>query len=302
MRVSEFIEEHFWVFLLLGMALGFLIPATLRPLTDYLIPLLMAVLCITFLRIDITDLAVQARRPGLLLYVLIVNLVIIPLVCFVLTRGMELDLRIGLVLLAALPSGTAAPALTEIIRGRTSLALMMTVLSTLITPVSIPLILYGLFGATVGLRYLDLFFQLLLFIVIPLGLAQGLRRLSPVLVERGRGLFGPLMVALIMLIAMAVIAREAPYIRTHLSEMAFTIAILFALFALLQLAGYFTAFWLPQEERIALSISKMAMNNVLGVVIAMGFFNSRVALILILSELPWNTLPALSKLYRRYLP
>ena len=295
MRVSEFIEEHFWVFLLLGMALGFLIPATLRPLTDYLIPLLMAVLCITFLRIDITDLAVQARRPGLLLYVLIVNLVIIPL-------GMELDLRIGLVLLAALPSGTAAPALTEIIRGRTSLALMMTVLSTLITPVSIPLILYGLFGATVGLRYLDLFFQLLLFIVIPLGLAQGLRRLSPVLVERGRGLFGPLMVALIMLIAMAVIAREAPYIRTHLSEMAFTIAILFALFALLQLAGYFTAFWLPQEERIALSISKMAMNNVLGVVIAMGFFNSRVALILILSELPWNTLPALSKLYRRYLP
>ncbi|HNU74862.1 MAG TPA: hypothetical protein PKM95_08440 [Deltaproteobacteria bacterium] len=40
------------------------------------------------------------------------------------------------------------------------------------------------------------------------------------------------------------------------------------------------------------------MNNVLGIVIALSYFTPQVALVLVLSEIPWNTMPILYSLLR----
>lgn len=302
MNLLKLMENHFWLFLLFGMVLGFLIPEWISPLYDYLIVMLMAILFITFVKINPPDLISHARRPLFLGYILSVNLILIPVICYLLTLHMDLDLRISLVLLSTLPSGTAAPALTEIIGGDTALSLMMTVLSTLLAPITIPLIFYLLFSTKIELSYMNMFLSLLCFIILPMLAAQATRKFLPSVIEKGSKYLGPITVMLIMLLAMTAIGKQADYIRAHIADMVIILITLFALFILFQAAGFFTAFGLPANERIALSISKMAMNNVLGIVIAMNFFNPRVTLILILSVLPWNTLPGLYKLYLHYLP
>jgi len=102
-----------------------------------------------------------------------------------------------------------------------------------------------------------------------------------------------LSVLIMMLIVMAVIGKEADYIRSNIRDIFGILLVLYAVFFVFQVVGYFQAFWLEPEERIAVSVSKMAMNNVLGVVIAISYFNPQIALILVLSEIPWNTMPIL---------
>lgn len=300
MKICTFIEDKFWVFLVLGIVLGFIFPAVGGMFSNHLMEILMLILFLTFLRMDFPELVVQAKRPFLLTYIIVGQLVIMPIVCFLLTWPLDTDLRLSIFLLAALPAGTAAPAMTEIVKGRTTLSLMLTVLTCLAVPVTIPVLFYIFFSTMVQLDYLKLFTQLLLLILIPMICARIAGRFLPGYIEKGSKYVKSVIIVLMSLVIMVIIGKEAGYILSHLSEMVVIVAILFVVFFFLQIAGYFMVFWLDQDERIAVSMSKAAMNNVLGIVLAMSFFGSKVALVMVLSELPWDVMPVCYKLYRRW--
>ncbi len=302
MKVLAFIEEKFWLFLVFGIILGFMFPRSGEIFGDHLMLILMLILFLTFLRMDFSELVIQARRPVLLSYILVGQLVIMPVLCYFLTWSMDPDIRISIVLLAALPAGTAAPALTEIVNGRTTLSLVLTVLNYLLVPLTIPLLFYVFFSTWVQIDYLKLFTQLLLFILIPMICARLVRRFTNRFIEKWNPFFKSAMVILIAFVIMVIIGQEADYILTHPSEMIILVGILFVVFFLFQIAGYFMVFWLDQDDKIAVSVTKSAMNNVLGIVLAVSFFSPKVALIMVLSEVPWDVMPAFYKLYRRYLP
>ncbi|MCK5138790.1 MAG: hypothetical protein KAQ85_03010, partial [Thermodesulfovibrionia bacterium] len=114
--------------------------------------------------------------------------------------------------------------------------------------------------------------------------------------------YSSITVILASLIVLGVIGKEAGYILSNTSEILNILLILYMVFFVFQLAGYFMVFWLKKDEKIAVSVSKTMMNPALGVVLASTFFSSKVALILILSEIPWSTILIFFKLYKKYLP
>jgi len=302
MKILHFIEDKFWCFLVLGIVLGLVFPQSGEMFGDYLMEVLMLILFLTFLRMDFSEILFQAKRPMLLGYILVGQLVIMPIVCFFLTWSLDPDLRISIFLLAALPAGTAAPALTEIIKGRTTLSLVLTILSYLLVPITIPLLFYVFYSTWVQIDYLKLFTQLTLFILIPMFCARLVRRYTTRFIDKWHHCFKSTMVILIALVIMVIIGEEADYILNHPSEMLILLGILFVVFFFFQISGYFMVFWMHQDDKIAVSITKTAMNNVLGIVLAASFFSPKVALIMVLSEVPWDVMPVFYKLYRKYLP
>jgi BASS family bile acid:Na+ symporter len=293
------IEDNFWVFLLLGMLMGFVFSDEAAVLDHYLVVLLMALLYVVFLKNDMGNALGHIRRPLLLLYLLACNLLVIPVLVFVFTRGLEPDLKVAVFLLACMPSGISAPALTDIVKGDTALSLVLTVLSSMIAPLSITGLLYVLYGTAIPLDYTRLFLGLVAFTLVPLLASEVTKRCFSGAVERCKGHLGALSVLILMVTVTVVIGKEADYIRSNIADVFHVLLVLYAVFFAFQAAGYFQAFWLKPDERLAVSVSKMAMNNVLGMVIAISYFNPRIALILVLSEIPWNTMPILYSLFRK---
>lgn len=301
MSIQRFIEYYFWIFLLLGMLIGFAFPDKVVVLDRFVIVFLMMLLYVVFLKIDLGSIIGHIRKPLLLVYLLVCNLLVIPVLVYACTWKLDPDIRLAVVLLACLPSGTAAPALTDIVKGKASLTLVLTILSSMIAPLSITGLFYVLYHTEISLDYTRLFLGLVAFTLVPLAASQLSKRFFGPAVERCKRHFGALSVLIMMLIVMVVIGKEADYIRSNIQDIFGILLVLYAVFFVFQVVGYFQAFWLQRDERIAVSVSKMAMNNVLGVVIAISYFHPQIALILVLSEIPWNTMPILYTFVRRNL-
>lgn len=299
MKIQRLVEDNFWVFLLLGMLIGFVFSDEVVVPDRYVIVLLMVLLYVVFLKNDMVSVIGHIRKPLLLLYLLACNLLVIPVLVFVFTLGLDPDLQVAVVLLACMPSGTSAPALTDIVKGKASLSLVLTILSSMIAPLTITGLFYVLYSTAIPLDYTRLFLGLVAFTLVPLLASQMTKRFFSGAVERCKGHLGALSVLIMMVIVIVVIGKEADYIRSNMEDIFHVLLVLYAIFFAFQVVGYFQAFWLQQDERIAVSVSKMAMNNVLGVVIAISYFNPQIALILVLSEIPWNTMPLLYSLARK---
>ncbi len=298
-NIQRFVEDYFWIFLLLGMFLGFAFPDQATALEPYVIVFVMLLLYVVFLKIDMVSIIGHIKKPLLLLYLLVCNMLVIPVLTYVFTLPLDPEIRVGLVLLACLPSGTAAPALTEIVKGTTSLTLVLTVLSSLIAPLTITGLFYVLYHTAIPLDYTELFLALAAFILVPLLASQISKSLFGGAIDRYKQYSGAVSMLIMVVIIMVVIGKEADYIRSNIKDIFGILLVLYAVFFVFQVIGYFQAFWLRPDERIAVSVSKMAMNNVLGVVIAISYFHPQIALILVLSEIPWNTMPILYSFIRK---
>ena len=92
---------------------------------------------------------------------------------------------------------------------------------------------------------------------------------------------------------------QADYVRREPGHVLALVGVLYAVFLVLQVGGYYLGFWLNREDRLAASVAKVIMNNALGIVIAQKFFGPEVTLFLVLSEIPWSTVTVGYRWYRR---
>lgn len=295
------IEENAGVVLISSIVVGLLIPQYSILLAPYLTYLLMLILFIVFLKIDLTESLSHIKKPFLLAYILIMNLIIIPLLTYLLVIKFESDIVIGALLLAALPTGVSAAAWTGILKGKQSLALVITVLSTFIALATLPFIFYVLLKTKVSLDYIDVSLSLLQLVLVPMVIAQPIRILLKNNLNKTTTYFGGVTILLIALLNMTVIGKEAGYIFSHVYEIIKLILIIYLIFIFFQFAGYLMVFWLKKEEKITVSISKVIMNNTLGTVLAATFFSPKVTLFLVLAGRPWTTVPIIFKNYIAYL-
>jgi predicted Na+-dependent transporter len=64
-------------------------------------------------------------------------------------------------------------------------------------------------------------------------------------------------------------------------------------FISLHVIGYFIAFKEKKENRTAIAIGAAYTNNGLAIVLAVSYFRPEILVLMVLSEIPWSTLPAL---------
>lgn len=169
------------------------------------------------LELRLADFSRLLREPRAVLIGLLSQLVALPLLtlALVFVADPAPSLALGLMLTAACPGGNMSNVLTHWAGGRTSLAMTMTSISSLISPITTPLI-FGVLGGlhpatrsamqTVAVPYDELITTILLALVTPLVLGMLIAERWPELTNRLRKplkRFGLLVFALFIVLAVA---------------------------------------------------------------------------------------------------
>ena len=112
-------------------------------LTTVLLPVALALVMFGLgLSLTVADFARVGRHPRAVVIALVIQLLVLPAVCFglVLAFGLPPLLAVGLMLLAASPGGTTANLFSHLFRGDVALNITLTAVNSLIAVLTLPLI------------------------------------------------------------------------------------------------------------------------------------------------------------------
>lgn len=275
-----------------GVLLGLVCPA----LADLVRPLMPATIFLivlgTLLRIDGEAVVAVLRRPSLSVLLPAVVMVISPLAIGAAghSLGLAPELALAIVLAVSAPPSNGTAAVARMLGLDGSVPLVVTVLSMLLAPVTVPL-LVGWFG---GLEISS--FELALRLALLIGSAEGVafllrRHAAPVLVAHG-GVVDGIIVAALLVFAMATMAGIRAQIAVDLQAATLCLVLAFACNIALQVAG---AALLPGTYAQRLTVGLILGNRNVGLVwSALGAAASpRMALYFAATQFPIYLLPRL---------
>ena len=292
MKIYQFIERYFWVFLLAGILIGLWYPVFDEILMSLLKPILMIMLFFVFLKTDLPQILEETKDVKLMIYIVIINMLIIPVLFFFLTKLFSAELAVGILLLTAMPAGVASPTLTDIVKGNTALSMSIAIITSLIAPFTVPL-LFGLLKInSLSINPLAVFIDLLIIVFIPMIFSQIMKKYFPLTIKKSQHLFTSFNVILLFIIVYAVMGSQRDLILSNPPDIIRKIAFLYLIFILLHIAGYFTGYNQKRENKVALAIGSAYMNNGMAIVLAATHFDTSIVVLMVLAEIPWNTLPA----------
>ena len=288
----------------MGVICGFVCPPSIfQPFEGLVIYIVMTIMGILFLKVDILDIITHIKNPFFLLYISLINLIATPLITYYIFTAIGSEITVGLLLLASLPSGVTAAAFTDLMKGRTSLTLVIIIVTTLLSIITIPLIFGWIFHANLDINSTELGLSLLKIFAIPLVIAKVLKRvILKDLTKKLQNHYNFIIIILLALMIMISISLQSTFIIENIHLLSKDIAQLFLAFIIFQLIGYFSVFWHKKGEKLAVSNSNMIMNNILGIVLALAFFDEKVLTTVILSLIPWNIMIVAKHWYKKYLP
>ena len=285
--VFEWIEHHFWVFMFIGLGIGFGVPEQAKILQPWVLPALGAVLLLTYLKLNLADLFSLGGKLSGLLIVVGVRFLAVPLLVLLFLPHVLPEYVLGIALLIAVPSALSSPVLADIFKGDIAPALFLAIVSHLISPLSIPLVL-ALAGPSVDIPLVVIGKMLLLLVGLPFIIAQLVRWRVPALVEKASPGFSAISLMLLIVVAAGTIAPHAKTIISMAPTVPFLLMVLFVVFLLLHLLGVMLAVRSPPKEKVSIILASTYMNLSLALVIASEFFGSTEVLVIVFFIPFWN--------------
>lgn len=233
------------------------------------------------LSLKVKDFVQIFSRPKAMLIGLLCQLIIVPIVGFILIRVFTLspEIAIGVIVISACPGGPTSNLITHLANGDTALSVSLTAISSIITLVSIPFIInLGLQqvlgeGTNIQLDIAQTILQVFIIVILPVGLGMLLKNKKPNFalrmekpVKKASGIF-------FILVLLAIIIKERALLIAHIQEAGL---VTITLNLLTMSIGYFLGyvFNLPLRQRISISIEGGIQNGTLGISIATILLNN----------------------------
>jgi len=292
MKISEVIEKHFWVILLAGILLGLWSPVSFKAPPVLPKILLGMMLFLAFLKIDALEVLENMRNFRLMIYIASVYMLVIPLVFYFSTRIFDADLAVGILLLTAMPAGVSTPVLTYIAKGNISLSMSLVIVSQLLAPFTVPLLFWLVDINSLTINKLLILKDIAILVFLPMVISQIVKRYLPLTIEKTQHLFTSANVLLLFSFVYIAISSQRNVILENPTGLIWKIALLYLVFVLLHIIGYLICLKQNKENRIAVAIGAAYMNNGMAIVLAVSYFKPEILVLMVLSELPWNTLLA----------
>lgn len=283
-----------------GIIIGLIWPQGGKQLVPYLELLLMTMLFLVFLKIDLMQVLHNIKNIKLMLYLVVMSLLVIPAIVYALAQLFDQNLAIGLLLLTAMPAGTASPALTDILKGNNAMAMSLTIVSSLLAPFTVP-VLFTLFKfSNIEVDGGGMFKTLAVIVFVPMVCSQMLKCVNKEKVKQVDFSFSAINIILIFFIVYAAIGYQSDVILSNYSRLLGQLVGLYIVFVGLHGAGYYMVYKMDRKTRVAVAITHTYMNNSIAIILAAAFFHPSVLILAVLSELPWNTLLPVFKLFLRW--
>ena len=104
MKVYQFIERNFWVFMIAGLIMGLSYPVYIDFLMSMLQPFLMIMLLLVFIKTDVAQIFQQMKNYQHMAFIVFMFMVVVPVLLFLATNLFNPELAIGILLLTAMPA------------------------------------------------------------------------------------------------------------------------------------------------------------------------------------------------------
>ncbi len=290
MAIIRLVEKHVGVVFCLALLLGLLAPVPWPGVGMLLVPLMIFLLFLAFLGVDVSHLRAELKRPWYLTIQIFLQFVALPVVLFyAFTLAGFPTFGIAVFLLACMPAGLGSPVFTSMANGRVATSVVLSVLTHAIVPVTVPLLFWAFSDTHVAVDTFSMAKKLTMIVGSAAMLAVVFRIFLSGAVIRTKPYRKFLSILALCGVAYVVIV---PYADTILNDVMGVLPLLagtYVFFAILCVCSYFLSKYCPPQEQAAIIISRIYMNNALGIVLAAQFFSKEVTLITILSEIPWFT-------------
>lgn len=292
MRTSQLVEKYFWMFLLAAIIFGLWLPLPFdapKFLTKIILGMM---LFFVFLKIDVLEIIEEIKDYKLMFYISVLYMIVIPLIFFLAVQFFDRRLALGILLLTAMPAGVSTPALVDILKGNIPLSMSIALVTQVIAPFTVPFLFWIVGSRGLEIDKLLMFRDIAILVFIPLILAQLSKRYFPVLIRRSQHLYTSANIILLFLFVYMVISSQRSAITENPVSLIWKTAVLYLVFILLHFAGYLLCYSENKEDKIAMSVTSAYMNNGLAIVLASAYFGPDILVLMVLSEIPWNTLLA----------
>ncbi len=268
---------------MVSIVLGAIFPTTGISLGPYILIWLSGLMYVNLINLHPIQLVGTFRKPKMLAVFTIGKLVLLPCIVYIITSLVYPKLALSATLLSGVSTGFGAPFAVNFIRsGEISTVAALVTISSLIVPISLPFILYALFGNTEEfvIPTYDIGFLLVMALFIPLSLGWSTRRYVPKVSKFIAGNSLVLSVIFIVLINFTIFARFSRYFFVDHSLVLTSLISASLLFVIYLLVGYLLALYVKKESlatRINGIIAMTYINNILVFVVAERFFDIETA-------------------------
>jgi len=274
-RIKNLLAENQIMVVLLGIVAGIALPRIFRPVAPFGTYLLMLIFFTSSLRLDLKELTGYAKDWKLMGSSSIFMLIFLPLAMWLPCYLFAPDWAMAFLIMGAMPTGMTIALIADLFGGKTSLALVITAVTSLLAPLTIPLVFWLAIGRVVPVPVVSLFTNLFITIVVPFALAAILQRRAPAFTKKYDPIWRNVAVWTFGLLIAAIVSDTTGQETIILSgrDIGLMVVMLIYIGGLTALA-YFMAYWRNNSEKATLALCMVYLNNTLALYIANRFFPS----------------------------
>lgn len=175
--LNSVITNYFTFWIILFSAVAYLYPSYFADLRSSIVPTLGIIMFGMGMTLTISDFKRVLLRPKDVGVGVITQYGAMPFLGFALAKLFGLDpiLAAGIVLVGSCPGGTSSNVITYLAKGDVAFSVTMTSVSTIISPIMLPLLMYIYAGQWIDIPVLKLFISTVQIILLPVALGLGLR-------------------------------------------------------------------------------------------------------------------------------
>ncbi len=170
-RILDVLARYQLGLILLALVAGLIWPSVFLPLNPWNGFFLQVIMFATGLRLNLKEFMAQARDWRTLVLANSMMLVILPFLVSIPLAFFAPEWTLPFVLAAAMPTGLTAPAVVTILGGRTSLAVLISVSTSLLSPFVVPLVLRAMAGQRVTVDIIAMMANIAWVVIVPLALS-----------------------------------------------------------------------------------------------------------------------------------
>lgn len=263
-------KDYILIAVLYGSLLaGVLFPGTSAVVSETIKYLMMTMLFLAFVKISPADIgrALMENWGGMICGTLL-RLVVTPAVAYWVTLALYPPLALAILLLAGASTGVSSPFFTSVCSGNISYCLVMAVVTSLILPISLPVMVKVLSHATLDYDLVAMALFLAMIIFVPLGAAFVFRMLAPGLLEPMNRISYPISLVVIGGINFGALGRYIPYLKSNPEQIVYCAIFSTGLALVLAFLGWSSTRSRNWADRVAASGSQVWVNNILIIALA----------------------------------
>ncbi len=275
-KFLHLISDNQIMIVLLALILGVIFPEQLKFLNAYTTYMLTLIFLVSSFRINPGELTSYLKDWKMLSVANFVMLIFMPLAMWLPTWLFAPEWALAFLIVGAAPTGLTIALVADLFGGRQALAMLIAVTTSLLAPLTMPLLLYFVVGQSVKFPVGSMLLSLFITMVLPFFVAMGIKAKYKTFINRKDAWWREISLILFGILVAGVtadsVAGTAQKFNPH--DLG-TVLVMIAFMGGIAWFSYAITQWRTASERVTIALCMVYMNNTVALYIGDRFFSGQ---------------------------